>query len=102
MSDKSITPALSESDLLELISLKWKVKHEGSLRYTLENWTWLFDDRELNEAAAAGRPGPINLAALAHAGEIVEWERAHREDGADLINAHRDRQDARREAGAGA
>lgn len=89
------TTALSEFDLLELVSFAAKAEWEGSKRYTYENWTWTFEDPALNERAAdfAGFMEIYreNRAAL------DAWEAAHHTDASDLINAHRDEQDRRRD-----
>lgn len=97
------THPLTESDLLELISLKQKADWEGSLSYTLENWTWRFEDPGLYAAVQDMKPSVLRMAMQIHDDAMEAWWAAHPgQPGADLINAHRDRQDALREGEAGA
>jgi hypothetical protein len=89
------TSTLTEFDLTELVSFEWKAEWEGSKRYAYENWDWSFESAELNERAKtyAG----FRQILREHAAAIEAWGEAHREDGCDLINAHRHEQDRRRE-----
>lgn len=81
-------PELTEGDLMELVSLKWKAEWEGSLRYTLENWSWRFIDPELAKAAQARDDEAFDQAFRSYRNAIAAWENSHRADGAELINAH--------------
>lgn len=89
------TKQLSDFDLLELVSFGAKAEWEGSNHYTYENWTWKFESGALNERGGtfAGFMEIVDE----NAGAVEAWNEAHTEDGADLINAHRDEKQRRRE-----
>lgn len=51
---------LSDYDLFQLIDLDTKAHLEGSLAYTCENWSWDFDDPDLNDAFAEASDGDLS------------------------------------------
>lgn len=89
------TRAISDYDLMVLVSFETKAEWEGDERYTYENWPPEFETAELNERAAT-YSGFMQIL-RENAAALTTWNDAHTEDCVDLINAHRDEERRRAE-----
>jgi len=68
---------LSDFDLLQLVDLDTKANWEGSLRYAVENWSWLFDSDVLTEAMSARDVDAFRAALRATQARRDAWWAAH-------------------------
>ena len=68
---------ITEFDLFQLIDLDTKVRNEGSLAYTVENWTWEFDNPALTEASREGDAATLRQALRATHARREQWWADH-------------------------
>lgn len=68
---------VTEFDLLQLIDLDTKARNEGSLSYTVENWTWEFDNPALDAASRDGDVDTIQEALRATYAQREHWWADH-------------------------
>lgn len=89
------TEAISDYDLMVLVSFETKAEWEGDEQYTYENWPPEFEAAELNERSATY--GGFMEILRENEAALTAWNDAHTEDCVDLVNAHRDEERRRAE-----
>jgi len=80
---------LSDYDWLEFVALVWKVRHEGSYRYAVENWPPSFESADMQ--AVAGSPARMLAYYQENRAKVdAWWDTVGGERAVDLHNAHVD------------
>lgn len=68
---------ITEFDLFQLIDLDTKIRNEGDLKYTVENWRWEFDNPQLAEASRTGDATTLRRALHATYARREQWWAEH-------------------------
>jgi hypothetical protein len=89
MTDIKNPTTLSDYDWLELVSLVWKVRNEGSYSYAVENWPPRFEADDMQ--AIADDPTKLRALYREHKPAVdAWWDQVGGDRAVDLHNAHVD------------